>query len=134
MSMAVGLEARVPYCDHRLVQYVWNTPWSMKVADGREKSLLRAAVSDLLPAPILTRPKSGYPASFAPEYERTVFREIKDILSNPQRPLHDCLDRTRVQDILNGTGASMTHAGTAHFLIPLVEVDRWLAEYKVSLN
>ena len=42
-SMATGLEVRVPFCDHRLVQYVFNTPWAMKTFDGREKSLLRAA-------------------------------------------------------------------------------------------
>ncbi|HET8641988.1 MAG TPA: asparagine synthase (glutamine-hydrolyzing), partial [Pseudonocardiaceae bacterium] len=41
MSMAVGLEARVPFCDHRLVEYVWNVPWSVKTAGGHQKSLLR---------------------------------------------------------------------------------------------
>ncbi|WP_086704454.1 asparagine synthase (glutamine-hydrolyzing), partial [Streptomyces tricolor] len=40
MSMAVGLEVRVPFCDHRLVEYVYNTPWALKSFDGREKSLL----------------------------------------------------------------------------------------------
>ena len=38
MSMAVGLEVRVPFCDHRLVEYVYNAPWSLKTFDGREKS------------------------------------------------------------------------------------------------
>lgn len=37
-SMANGLEVRVPFCDHRLVQYVYNAPWSLKSFDGREKS------------------------------------------------------------------------------------------------
>ena len=44
-SMAVGLEVRVPFCDHRLVEYVYNTPWSLKSFDGREKSLLREATA-----------------------------------------------------------------------------------------
>ncbi|MGH3602020.1 MAG: asparagine synthase (glutamine-hydrolyzing), partial [Pseudonocardiaceae bacterium] len=60
MSMASGLEVRVPFCDHRLVQYVFNTPWSFKTFDGREKSLLRAAVTDVLPASIAQRRKSPY--------------------------------------------------------------------------
>lgn len=47
-SMAVGLEVRVPFCDHRLVEYVYNTPWSLKTFDGREKSLLRHATSHVL--------------------------------------------------------------------------------------
>ena len=41
MSMATGLEVRVPFCDHRIVEYVWNVPWSMKAYRGREKGLLR---------------------------------------------------------------------------------------------
>lgn len=53
MSMAVGLEVRVPFCDHRLVEYVYNTPWSLKTFDGREKSLLRASAADLLPQSVL---------------------------------------------------------------------------------
>src|SRR2546423_13072985 len=68
MSMAVGLEVRVPFCDHRLVEYVWNVPWEMKTADGREKSLLRMAFADRLPTPGLERPKSAYPATFSPDY------------------------------------------------------------------
>jgi asparagine synthase (glutamine-hydrolysing) len=41
LSMACGLEVRVPFTDHRLVEYVWNVPWSMKEAGGIEKGLLR---------------------------------------------------------------------------------------------
>ncbi|MFP3831158.1 asparagine synthase-related protein, partial [Pseudomonas sp. SIMBA_021] len=55
MSMAVGLEVRVPFCDHRLVEYVFNVPWQMKTFDGREKSLLREAVRPLLPESVLNR-------------------------------------------------------------------------------
>ena len=62
MSMAVGLEVRVPFCDHRLVEYVFGTPWSHKSFDGREKSLLRAATADLLPESVVQRVKSPYPS------------------------------------------------------------------------
>nr|WP_200072959.1 asparagine synthase (glutamine-hydrolyzing) [Saccharopolyspora sp. HNM0986] len=57
LSMASGLEVRVPFCDHRLVQYVYNIPWKMKCFDGKEKSVLRGAVSDLLPESVLNRKK-----------------------------------------------------------------------------
>ena len=43
LSMAVGIEVRVPFCDHRLVEYVFGTSWAHKTFDRREKSLLRAA-------------------------------------------------------------------------------------------
>ena len=63
MSMAVGLEVRVPFCDHRLVEYVYNTGWSMKTYDGREKSILRGAVRDVLPESVVQRVKSPYPTT-----------------------------------------------------------------------
>src|SRR6266536_373119 len=53
LSMAVGLEVRVPFCDHRLVEYVWNVPWLVKETGGIEKGLLRKAVADLLPAEVV---------------------------------------------------------------------------------
>ncbi|MEO6089963.1 MAG: asparagine synthase (glutamine-hydrolyzing), partial [Umezawaea sp.] len=63
LSMAVGLEVRVPFCDHRLVEYAFNTPWSRHTAGGREKSLLRAAAAADLPSSVLTRVKAPYPST-----------------------------------------------------------------------
>ena len=60
-SMAVGLEVWVPFCDHRLVDYVYNTPWALKTFDGREKSLLRHATSDVLPKSLAERVKHPTP-------------------------------------------------------------------------
>ena len=44
MSMGASLEVRVPFADHRLVEYAWNIPWEMKMADNREKGILRRAL------------------------------------------------------------------------------------------
>ena len=52
MAMYNGLELRVPFCDYRLVEYLWNIPWEMKALNGREKGLLRHVVKDLLPKEI----------------------------------------------------------------------------------
>jgi len=67
-SMSVGLEVRVPFCDHRLVDYVYNAPWAMKSFDGREKSLLREATADVLPRSVYDRVKSPYPSTQDPAY------------------------------------------------------------------
>jgi asparagine synthase (glutamine-hydrolysing) len=77
MSMAVGLEVRVPFCDHRLVEYVYNTPWAMKTYDGREKSLLRGATRDVLPQSVIDRVKSPYPSTQDPEYFADVARQAR---------------------------------------------------------
>ncbi|MCJ0902792.1 asparagine synthase (glutamine-hydrolyzing) [Rhodococcus sp. ARC_M6] len=87
MSMAVGLEVRVPFCDHRLVEYVYNTPWSMKTFDGREKSLLRATSRDVLPQSVIERVKSPYPSTQDPRYAVALQQQGKELLSRPSHPV-----------------------------------------------
>ena len=41
MSMYSGLEVRVPFCDHRIAEYLYNVPWNIKDLHGMEKGLLR---------------------------------------------------------------------------------------------
>jgi asparagine synthase (glutamine-hydrolysing) len=101
MSMASGLEVRVPFCDHRLVQYVFNTPWSFKTFDGREKSLLRAAVRDLLPASILQRRKSPYPATQDPSYQQALRDQLDKLVVEGTSPVLDLLDAQRVHTLLD---------------------------------
>lgn len=82
VSMATGLEVRVPYCDHRLVEYVYNVPWRLKVFDDREKSLLRAAVADLLPASVVQRVKTAYPSITDPSYVQALQGQATDLLAD----------------------------------------------------
>ncbi|WP_433077094.1 asparagine synthase (glutamine-hydrolyzing) [Dactylosporangium sp. CA-052675] len=98
MSMAHGLEVRVPFCDHRLVQYVYNTPWSMKTFDGREKSLLRAATADVLPASVVARVKSPYPSTQDERYERAL-REAAAVVA-ADSPASALLDRAKVGELV----------------------------------
>jgi asparagine synthase (glutamine-hydrolysing) len=95
MSMAVGLEVRVPFCDHRLVQYVFNTPWSMKTFDGREKSILRAATRNVLPQSVADRKKSGYPGTFDPAYLSAVQAQAADLVAG-DHPALQLVDRDTV--------------------------------------
>ena len=53
MAMYNGFELRVPFCDYRLAQYVWNIPWEIKALNGREKGLLRYICKDFLPDEIV---------------------------------------------------------------------------------
>ncbi|GGZ86969.1 asparagine synthase (glutamine-hydrolyzing) [Streptomyces bluensis] len=104
MSMAVGLEVRVPYCDHRLVEYVYNTPWRLKSFDGREKSLLREATADLLPPSVYDRVKSPYPSTQDPAYAVALQNQVKELLDNPAHRVFDMVSRERL------TRAAASHA------------------------
>ncbi|HEV2783948.1 MAG TPA: asparagine synthase (glutamine-hydrolyzing) [Actinophytocola sp.] len=101
VSMAVGLEVRVPFCDHRLVEYVYNTPWSMKTFDGREKSLLRAATAHVVPESVRYRLKASYPSTQDSNYNAVLQQQAKEVLADRDHPVHDLID----QDWLTGVVA-----------------------------
>ncbi|MGV9279876.1 asparagine synthase (glutamine-hydrolyzing) [Streptomyces sp. NPDC003730] len=96
-SMAVGLEVRVPFCDHRLVEYVYNTPWALKSFDGREKTLLREATADVLPKSVYDRVKSPYPSTQDPKYAAALQDQAKDLLTRTGHPVFDLVDPDRLR-------------------------------------
>ncbi|MFF3087555.1 asparagine synthase-related protein [Streptomyces nojiriensis] len=110
MSMAVGLEVRVPFCDHRLVEYVFNAPWAMKTFDGREQSLLRAATRDVLVESIVKRVKAPYPSTQDSGYEKKLRGRLAEVLSGGDAPILPLLDKDRVRGRLDG---SISTASTA---------------------
>ncbi len=99
-SMAWGLEARVPFADHRIVEYVYNVPWSMKYRNGMEKRLLRDACRDLLPPELLYRKKSPYPKTYSPVYEALLTARFQRLLDDPQAPVHRFLERKKAVEFL----------------------------------
>ncbi|WP_329530588.1 asparagine synthase (glutamine-hydrolyzing) [Streptomyces sp. NBC_01450] len=109
-SMAVGLEVRVPFCDHRLVEYVYNAPWSLKSFDGREKSLLREATADLIPKSVYDRVKSPYPSTQDPKYAIALQEHAKDLLARPAHPVFHLVDRERVQRAAHRDTPQITQA------------------------
>ena len=132
MSMALGLEVRVPYCDHRLVEYMWNVPWEMKSRGGM-KGLLKDAVKDLIPESTYSRKKSGYPGLQDPSYDKVLLGEVDWIVNDPRSPLTGMFDPGKVQALIDGQGKSMAWVNAAHMFIPLVEMSRWIETYNVSL-
>ncbi|WP_433855647.1 asparagine synthase (glutamine-hydrolyzing) [Streptomyces kronopolitis] len=105
-SMAVGLEVRVPFCDHRLVDYVFNTPWAMKTFDGREKSLLRAATRDVLPDLVADRVKSPYPSTQDPRYSEALRTELKALCADRDAPVRPLLDTAATAHALTDGAAA----------------------------
>ncbi|WP_437995455.1 asparagine synthase (glutamine-hydrolyzing) [Sorangium sp. So ce185] len=132
MSMATGLEVRVPFCDHRLVEYVFNTPWSMKTFDGREKSLLRAAADDLLPRSVLERRKSPYPATQDPAYAQALRGQLGRLLAQKDAPVLPLLDAERARAAASSAGGPSDEVSRSSVEQVLLLND-WLARYEVKL-
>ncbi len=98
MSMYSGVEMRVPFCDHRLVEYAYNLPWELKSLHGREKGILREAFSDILPERIAWRKKSPYPRTFSPAYFDRVMALFLQAMEEGS-PLKDMLDFDRLREL-----------------------------------
>ncbi|MFF8946070.1 asparagine synthase (glutamine-hydrolyzing) [Streptomyces sp. NPDC014864] len=132
MSMAVGLEVRVPFCDHRLVEYVYNAPWSLKSFDGREKSLLREATADLLPKSVYDRVKSPYPSTQDPKYAVALQDHVKDLLARPGHPVFDLVDRERVRRAAHHDAPVSTQAARRG-LEKTLDLALWLDLYRPEI-
>ena len=100
-SMSCGLEARVPFADHRIIEYLYNVPWSMKYRNGMEKALLRDACRGLLPDIILNRKKSPYPKIYNPEYEKLLVGKFKQVLQDEKSPIQRFVDREKADRFLS---------------------------------
>lgn len=140
MSMAVGLEVRVPFCDHRLVEYVWNIPWAMKNCDNMSKGILRRAMSGFLPDDVLQRSKSPYPKTHNPSYLAAVSGGVLRILDDQSSPLHQLINTEAVRALaLSGTAVfdrpwfGQLMRGP-QFLAYLIQVDAWLRNYHVVVS
>ncbi|MEV4875824.1 asparagine synthase (glutamine-hydrolyzing) [Streptomyces cyaneofuscatus] len=135
LSMISGLEVRVPFCDHRLVQYAYNIPWAMKTYDGREKSLLRAAARDLLPEKVLDRPKAPFPVSQDATYTKALHQELADVLADPASPVLPMLDVDAARRIVSQGGGTGAQDWLHRMNIEMaLQVNTWLLELGDNLR
>jgi asparagine synthase (glutamine-hydrolysing) len=132
MSMAVGLEVRVPFCDHRLVEYVYNTPWSLKTFDGREKSLLRGATRDLLPESVVQRVKAPYPSTADPRYGAQIQRQAKDLLVSNNDALFDLIERSTLEE-LTSLDPETLPIGARYHMEQALDVAAWIDLYEPEI-
>ncbi|MBS7225591.1 MAG: hypothetical protein KH050_09685 [Clostridiaceae bacterium] len=138
MSMYSGLEVRVPFCDHRIVEYAYNMPWHLKAWDGREKGILRKAFEHDLPHEIVWRKKSPYPKTFSPVYTELTSSYVRQILQD-DRSMIPQLFRTDAIEALLADPDSMPEPWYGQLMrgpqvfAYLIQMDRWFKKYHVSL-
>lgn len=137
MSMACGLEVRVPFCDYRIAEYLYTVPWEYKDYKHYEKGLLREAVKDLLPEEILWRKKSPYPKTHNPAYLAAVRKELQKVLDTQNAPLFTIVKRDAVQQLMTADvrepwyGQLMTTPQTIAYF---VQMNYWLEKYNIQIK
>ncbi|MFH8753837.1 asparagine synthase (glutamine-hydrolyzing) [Streptomyces rimosus] len=134
MGMANGLEGRVPFCDHRLVEYLFNAPWAMKTCTGQEKGLLREAAADLLPQSILRRTKAAYPSIQDPAYDHSLVSGLATVAVGDNAPLTGYLDPEGVRRLTDRTTTGTLSEFARILLESTVRLGDWLSTYDVDLG
>lgn len=138
-SMHSGLEARVPFADHRIIEYVFNVPWEMKRKNGVEKSLLRDAFKGIIPEQLLMRKKSPYPKTYNPAYEKILSQRLMALVNDNNMPLNEFIDRQKVLSFLEAPneygkpwfGQLMTAVQLTAYII---QFNDWLNEYQPEIS
>ena len=134
--MYSGLEVRVPFCDHRIAEYLYGVPWEYKDYQGREKGLLRYAMAQWLPDTVLHRKKSPYPKTYDPHYLEQVSAMLAQVLQDDAAPIFQLVKKEALQNLLRCEygwpwyGQLMRLPQTIAYMLQL---NYWLKAYRVEL-
>ncbi|MFF3629441.1 asparagine synthase (glutamine-hydrolyzing) [Streptomyces sp. NPDC002164] len=133
LGMSCGLQIRIPFADHRLIDYTFNVPWAMKSFDGREKSLLRAAMRDLLPERVAMRIKTPYPNLRTGAYDRVLRERLAGIVRDPHSPSAPLFSEELKQAVASHGADGLRQGVSRAALETALQLDTWLTSYDVRV-
>ena len=134
--MFSALEVRVPFCDHRIAEYLYSVPWELKDLRHTEKGLLREAAKGLLPDEVLWRKKSPYPKTHHPGYLAAVSERLRAVIADKNAPIRSIVRTEALEELLASErsqpwyGQLMTAPQTIAYMLQL---NYWLGRYQVRL-
>jgi asparagine synthase (glutamine-hydrolysing) len=137
MSMAKGLEVRVPYCDYRIAEFMYAVPWEFKDHRGYEKGLLRYAMRGILPDSVLFRKKSPFPKTHDPKYLQIVKNRFCDMLDDANAPIFDIVDKASLQALPEQPFSWPWYGqlmGLPQTLAYMLQLNFWLMHYRVRIR
>ena len=140
MTMRASLEARVPFADTKLIEYLWNLPWEYKFHNETEKGLLREAYKDLLPEEITNRKKNPYPKTHNPKYKNIITKMLKKKLKNKNSILYKIFDEEKLKELIETKGESFKEPWFGQLMTGpqllafLYQIDIWAKIYKIELE
>lgn len=140
MTMRASLEARVPFADTKLIEYLWNVPWEYKYRNNQEKGLLRHAFKNILPKEIIDRKKNPYPKTHNPKYTKIMIKLLKKRLKNKKSVLYKIFDYDKLMNLIETGGESFKTPWFGQLmtgpelLAYLYQFDIWTVKYKIILD
>lgn len=137
MTMGATIEARVPFADTKLIEYLWNLPFSYKYKKGKEKYLLREAFKDIIPDEVLYRKKNPYPKTHHPYFLNEVKKLLKERLKKGN--LDKIFNINEINKLLDSNndyevpwfGQLMTKP---QLIAYLYQFDLWIEKYDIQIK
>ena len=123
MSMSASIESRVPFLDHKLVEFAARLPDDLKLRGFRTKRILREAIRGLLPPQILTRRKMGFPVPFAGWVQGRWNDVARDVLLDRRTRERGLLDAAGVASLLDDHREGRRRGGDA--IWALLNLELW---------
>jgi asparagine synthase (glutamine-hydrolysing) len=136
MSMYCGLEVRVPFCDHRIAEYLYGVPWAFKDYQGREKGLLRYAMEGVIPDEVLQRKKSPYPKTHDPGYFELVSGMLRDLLTQTDAPIFSVVKKEALESLVNYDDSWPWYGQlmrTPQTIAYMLQINMWLEMYQIEI-
>ena len=140
MTMRGSIEARVPFADTKLIEYLWNLPWEYKYHNNIEKAILRKSYEKLLPEEIAYRHKNPYPKTHNPKYASIISKMLKKRLKNKKSILYEIFDKEKLEELVKTKGESFQEPWFGQLMTGpqllafLYQLDIWAKEYKIILD
>ena len=135
MSMYHSLEVRVPFCDHRIAEYLYAVPWEFKNYSGTEKGLLRYAMEGILPKEILWRKKSPFPKTHDPHYLMLVKTELEKLFAM-DAPLFQIVNKKELRKILKAEDSTPWYGQLMQIpqtIAYMLQINCWLTKYGIEI-
>ncbi len=139
IGMNCGLEIRMPFCDHKLAEYIWNVPWRFKAYNDREKGLLRMIFEGEVPETVLWRKKSPFPKTHNPAYEETVKRAVLEILHSGDSRAAELINAKFIRDLADkpsdyGKPWFGQLMATPQLYAYIIQLEYWLRHYNIKID
>ncbi|MFY4775676.1 asparagine synthase (glutamine-hydrolyzing) [Metabacillus sp. RGM 3146] len=133
-SMMTGFEVRVPFCDYRLVEYLWNVPFDVKSIDNIEKGILRRAFKEVLPDDVRNRKKSAYPSTKDDAYLQGISKWMLEVLDDSSSPILPLINTDLIRTIAEGKHGRIKGNNARGLIDYLLQINGWLKEYNIKVT
>ncbi|RUO25577.1 N-acetylglutaminylglutamine amidotransferase [Aliidiomarina minuta] len=131
MSMAFGLEARVPFLDHDLVELASQIPYELKIKDGG-KYLLKEVARDIIPHEVIDRPKGYFPVPALRNMRGPYLTLARHVFSKPHARQRGLFDMQYIDQMLDSPEDFRGPFGSKLWQVTLLEM--WLTQHNIALS